>query len=274
MPRMKIHQLETQEACTHEVSWTKRYEQLIFLLLEIFVMQDLKFLHNLHMAFLTPDLVLSAFKSTKCFFVLLFYHRVFIFLWKCFFVLSLVKMCFLAHLANMPMRPMQSWFVHHVSLSSSLVSSVSLSVYSYPSDSITHRNFHILQIHVHISLIYAHEILGQFDVYFWNGSHFNKILDVALLSTWLSLEPLHLAQLCIYTGATHREKIMHLQIIFLKLWIFKKNYILHFLAHILPKILTPTLICHCVHDDILQVPLVSTHFIKCSHWYPLKCQMS
>ena len=38
-----------------------------------------------------------------------------------------------------------------------------------------------------------------------------------LLSTWLSLEPLYLAQLCIYTGAIHRNKIMHLQIIFLKL---------------------------------------------------------
>ena len=28
---------------------------------------------------------------------------------------------------------------------------------------------------------------------------------VALLSTWLKLEPSYLAQLCIYTGATHRE---------------------------------------------------------------------
>ena len=77
--------------------------------------------------------------------------------------------------------------------------------------------------------------MGQCDTYFWNGSHFNKILNVALLSTWLSLEPLYLAQLCIYTGAIHREKIMYLQIIFLKLWIFKKNYILHFLAHIHAK---------------------------------------
>ena len=43
------------------------------------------------------------------------------------------------------------------------------------------------------------------------------ILNVALLSVWLNLEALYLAQLCIYTGATYRAKIMHLQIIFLKL---------------------------------------------------------
>ena len=43
----------------------------------------------------------------------------------------------------------------------------------------------------------------------------------------------------------------------LKMMNFKKIYILHFLAHIL----TPTLICHCVHDDIVQVPLVPTHFV-------------
>ena len=96
-----------------------------------------------------------------------------------------------------------------------------------------------MQIHVHIPLIYAHEILGQCDIYFWNGNHFNKILNVAFLSTWLSLELLYLVQLCIYTGATHRKKIMHLQIIFLKLWILKKNYILHFLAHIHAKDTNP-----------------------------------
>ena len=66
-----------------------------------------------------------------------------------------------------------------------------------------------------------------------------KFLNVALLSTWLSLEPLYLSQLCIYTWATHRERIIYLQIIFLKLWIFKKNYILHFLAHIHAKDTNP-----------------------------------
>ena len=68
-----------------------------------------------------------------------------------------------------------------------------------------------------ISLVYAHEILGQCDMYFLNGSLFSKFLYVALLSTWLNLEPSYLAQLCIYTGATYREEIMHLSIIFLKL---------------------------------------------------------
>ena len=60
--------------------------------------------------------------------------------------------------------------------------------------------------------------------YFLNGSHFSKFLYVALLSTWLNLEPSYLAQLCIYTGATHREKIMHLSTIFLKLQIFKNSH--------------------------------------------------
>ena len=50
------------------------------------------------------------------------------------------------------------------------------------------QKLYILQIYAHISLVYAHEILGQCDVYFWNGSHFSKFLNVALLSTWLSLE--------------------------------------------------------------------------------------
>ena len=36
---------------------------------------------------------------------------------------------------------------------------------------------------------------------------------------------------------------------------------MHFLAHIHAKDTYPTLICHCVYDDIPQVPLVSTHFI-------------
>ena len=66
-------------------------------------------------------------------------------------------------------------------------------------------------------LEYAHEILGQYDIYFLNGSHFTKFLYMALLSTWLNLQPSYLPQLCIYIGATHREEIMHLSIVFLKL---------------------------------------------------------
>ena len=75
----------------------------------------------------------------------------------------------------------------------------------------------LYQIYVAIPLVYAHEILGQCDLYYLNGSHFSKFLYVALLSTWLNLEPSYLTQLCIYTGATYREEIMHLSIIFLKL---------------------------------------------------------
>ena len=101
------------------------------------------------------------------------------------------------------------------------------------------QKLYILKIHVYISLIYAHEILGRYDIYFWNGSHLNKIINVALLSIWLSLEPLYLAQLCIYTGATYKEKNYASAIKFLKLWIFKKNYILHFLAHIHAKDTNP-----------------------------------
>ena len=74
---------------------------------------------------------------------------------------------------------------------------------------------------------------------FLNGSHFSKFLYLALLSTWLSLESSYLPQLSTYTGATHRGWIVHLSIILLKLWIFKKIHILHFLAYLatMPKIL-------------------------------------
>ena len=51
---------------------------------------------------------------------------------------------------------------------------------------------------------------------------------MALLTTWLSLELLYVAQLWTYTGATHTEEIKHLWTIFLKLWIFKDFHILHF----------------------------------------------
>ena len=77
-----------------------------------------------------------------------------------------------------------------------------------------------LTIYAAMPLVYAHEILSQCDAYFLNGGHFSKFLYLGLLSTWLNLEPSYLAQLCTYTGATHREEIIHLSIIFLKLWIF------------------------------------------------------
>ena len=68
--------------------------------------------------------------------------------------------------------------------------------------------------------MYAHKILGQNDMYFWNGSHFSKFLNVALLFTLLCLEPWYLAQLCTYIGAIFRKDIVYLYMIFLKLQIF------------------------------------------------------
>ena len=115
---------------------------------------------------------------------------------------------------------------------------------SVNSNSFDHRNF-VLQIYVSIPLVYVHEILGQCDVYFLNGSHFSKFLYVALLYTWLNLEPSYMAQLCIYTGDTYRGEIMHLSIIFVKLWIFKIFHILHFLAHL--AYMWKVLILHLVH---------------------------
>ena len=36
---------------------------------------------------------------------------------------------------------------------------------------------------------------------------FDKFLNIALLSTRLSLKPLYLAQLCTYTGAMYKNKL-------------------------------------------------------------------
>ena len=47
-------------------------------------------------------------------------------------------------------------------------------------------------------------------MYFLNSSHFSLFLYVAYLTTWLNLEPLCLAQLYIYTGATYTQEIMYL----------------------------------------------------------------
>ena len=68
-----------------------------------------------------------------------------------------------------------------------------------------------------MALVYAHGLVTEYNLYFLNGSHFSKFLYVALLTTWLNLEPLYLAELCTYTGATYSEEIRHLSIIFLKL---------------------------------------------------------
>ena len=109
-------------------------------------------------------------------------------------------------------EPMQSCFVWHVSLSLALFISVSMCmscVHSCPSDSFDYRSF-ISQIYAHMLLVYTHKIFCQCDIYFWNGSHFSKLLYVALLSIGLSLELSYLAQLYAYTGDTYKEEIMQL----------------------------------------------------------------
>ena len=78
--------------------------------------------------------------------------------------------------------------------------------------------------------VYAHELVREYRLYFLNGSHFSQFLFVALLTTWLKLESSYLAQLCIYTGATHTQEIMQLWTIFLKLLIFWKIHISHFVS--------------------------------------------
>ena len=100
--------------------------------------------------------------------------------------LTLDALGFLAHLV---MSLCNHASVHHVVLSLVLSSSSASFVYSPPSDSFDHRNFYILQMYVSIPLVYAHEILSQCDVYFSNGSHFSKFHYMAILSTWLKLEP-------------------------------------------------------------------------------------
>ena len=50
-----------------------------------------------------------------------------------------------------------------------------------------------------------------------------------LLPVWLSLEPSYMAQLSIYTGVTYAGEITQLWPLFLKIQIFKKSHILHFL---------------------------------------------
>ena len=110
---------------------------------------------------------------------------------------------------------------------------------------LSHKQFwsqklYILQIYSSIPLVYAHEILSQYDAYFLSGGHFSKYFYLALLSTWLNLEPSYLAQLCTYTGATYGEEIIDLSVIFFELWIFKNFHILHFFGSLakMPKIVS------------------------------------
>ena len=92
------------------------------------------------------------------------------------------------------------------------------------------QKLHILHTYAHMPPVYAHELVREYRLYFLNGSHFSQFLFVALLTTWLNMESSYLAQLCIYTGATHTREIMELWTIFFKLLIFGKIHISHFVS--------------------------------------------
>ena len=110
---------------------------------------------------------------------------------------------------NEPMQSCSVRYVVIVIMLSSVLSS-SASVYSCPSDSFDYRNFISCRyMHLYAPSLCTWNIKSMWNVDFLNGSHFSRFLYVALLSTWLNLEPSYLAQLCIYTGTTQREKIMH-----------------------------------------------------------------
>ena len=78
------------------------------------------------------------------------------------------------------------------------------------------QKLYILHTYAHMPLVYAHEFVSEYKLYFLNGSHFSSFLYVVLLTTWLSLEPSYLAQLWTCTGALHSQRIMQLWTIFLK----------------------------------------------------------
>ena len=54
-----------------------------------------------------------------------------------------------------------------------------------------------------MTLVHTYELVSEYNMYFLNGSHFSSFLYVAFLTTWFSLEPSYLAQLCTCTGAIH-----------------------------------------------------------------------
>ena len=90
------------------------------------------------------------------------------------------------------------------------------------------QKLYILHTYAHMPLVYGHEFVSEYKLYILNGSHFSSFLYVALLTTWLSLEPSYSAQLWTCTGVLYSQKIMQLWTIFLKKNILKDFHILHF----------------------------------------------
>ena len=108
---------------------------------------------------------------------------------------------FMAHLVEMSLCNHELSIISHPALLLSLV----LSVDSPPSHRFDHRNFTSWTcMHIHPS-IYEYELVNEYSMDFWNGSHFSQFICVALLTTWLSLEPSYFTQLWACAGVhTHK----------------------------------------------------------------------
>ena len=78
-------------------------------------------------------------------------------------------------------------------------------------------------------LVYAHELVSEYNLYFLNGSHFSSILHVALLTAWFNFifgSVMHL-----YWGNTHTKNYASVDNI-LKIIIFLKDFhIFHLFSH-------------------------------------------
>ena len=57
--------------------------------------------------------------------------------------------------------------------------------------------------HSQMPLVYAHEMLGQCDIFFIMKSYFFFSLHLPLLSIWSIIEPSFLTQMCIDTRSMH-----------------------------------------------------------------------
>ena len=89
------------------------------------------------------------------------------------------------------------------------------------------QKLYILCIYAHMPLVYAHELISEYNLCFLNDIHFSSFLFVDLLTIWLSLELSYLAQLCICTRVKLRRNYAAVDN-FLKLLILKLFHILHF----------------------------------------------
>ena len=159
-----------------------------------------------------------------------YFSRIDIGYWMMYFKHFIVFFQFLAHLACMPMslcnhdlsimcHCCHCWCHHHHHCWCHLCTAVPVIALPIETSYLAHAWTYISSIctwNIGVNVTYIFEMAAILA----------KFLMWLSCPTWLSLEPSYLAQLCIYTGATYRIKIMHLQIIFLKLWIKKIHFAL------------------------------------------------